>query len=209
MRITKYGHACLLIEDEAARLLLDPGAFSRGFEGLTELDAVLITHQHPDHVQVEALKPLLAKNAGAKLYADEDTTAMLAREGIEAQVVHAGDALEINGAKVVVAGQQHAEIHPDIPRITNVGYFINERFFYPGDNLTQPPRPVEILALPLVAPWCKVSETIDYVREVAPKIVIPVHDGITAAAQIYIGAVQKLAPQVEMRILEPGQAVEF
>jgi L-ascorbate metabolism protein UlaG (beta-lactamase superfamily) len=209
MRITKYGHACLLIEDGAARLLLDPGAFSQGFEGLTGLDAVLITHQHPDHVQAETLKLLLAKNTGAKLYADADTAAMLAQKGIEARVVHTGDALEINDAKVAVAGQQHAEIHPDIPRITNVGYVINERFFYPGDSLTQPPRPVEILALPLVAPWCKISETIDYVREVAPKVAIPVHDGITTAPQIYIGAIQKLAPKVEIRILEPGQAAEF
>ena len=85
MRITKYGHACLLLEEGSARILIDPGAFSQGFEELTGLTAVLLTHQHMDHVQAKTLKPLLDQNADAKLYADADTTAMLAKEGIEVQ----------------------------------------------------------------------------------------------------------------------------
>jgi L-ascorbate metabolism protein UlaG (beta-lactamase superfamily) len=209
MRITKYGHACLLLEEGSARILIDPGAFSKGFEGLTGLDAVLITHQHMDHVQVGTLKPLLAKNAGAKLYADEDTAGILAKEGIEAQAVHEGDELDVAGVKVAVVGHSHAVIHPDIPGITNVGYLVAGRFYYPGDSLVEPPSPVEILALPLVAPWEKVSETVDFARAVAAKVAIPVHDGITAAPQIYTGAVERLVKGTKLKVLVPGQVVEL
>src|SRR4051812_9464594 len=105
MRITKYGHACLLVEEGNARILLDPGMFSHGFEELTDLDAILITHQHGDHVQAETLGTLLGANPDAKLYADADTAQLLSEASLEAQTVHQGDRFKVAGVPVAVIGR--------------------------------------------------------------------------------------------------------
>ncbi len=210
MRITKFGHACLLLEEGSARILTDPGSYSRGFEELTDLNAVLITHQHADHLDVAHAKGLITKNPGLKVYADEGSAALLVKEGVPTQAVHAGDEFDVAGVKVEVLGQDHAIIHADIPRIPNVCYLVNGTFFYPGDSLTLPERPIEVLALPLVAPWLRVGEMVDYLRAVGPKVAIPVHDAITSAPAIYLGAAERLTAGrgIEVRLVENGTSTE-
>jgi L-ascorbate metabolism protein UlaG (beta-lactamase superfamily) len=124
--------------------------------------------------------------------------------------VHAGEEFEVNGVKVGIYGSNHAVIHPSIPGIENVGYLIAGRFFYPGDNFTDPGVPVEILALPIGAPWLKVSEVIDYVMAVRPKIAIPVHDAVLAMPAMNAGIVERFAqPQgIEVRMVENGTTTE-
>ena len=93
MRISKYGHSCLHVVDGAASILIDPGVFSQGFETLSGLTAVLITHQHPDHVDPQRLPGLLRANPGATLYADAGSVTALAEAGITATPVATGDVL--------------------------------------------------------------------------------------------------------------------
>ena len=62
MELTHFGHSCLLAEFGVARLLFDPGTFSHGFEGITGLSAILITHQHPDHADPQRLPALVEAN---------------------------------------------------------------------------------------------------------------------------------------------------
>jgi L-ascorbate metabolism protein UlaG (beta-lactamase superfamily) len=211
MKITKFGHSCLLIEEGDARLLIDPGAFSKGFEDLRELDALLITHQHADHVTPEMLAKVRESNPGVAVYADEGTVKLFSAQG-EAQIkaVHAGEEFEVKGVKVAVYGSEHAIIHPAIPGIENIGYMLAERFFYPGDNFTIPAEPVEILALPLGAPWLKVSEVIDYVLKVKPSVAIPVHDAVLAMPAMHTGIVQRFTePQgITLRVVENGEMIE-
>ena len=212
MRITKFGHACLLVEEGDARVLIDPGAFSSGFEDLADLDAILITHQHQDHVMPDKIKQLLAKNAAAKVYADEGSVMVLSEAGVEAQAVHEGDKLDVGGMAVEVIGRDHAPIHSDIPGIPNVGYLIGGRFFYPGDSLTRPGRPVEVLAVPTAAPWLLSAKVVDFMLEVNPKVAIPVHDAVLSGAghAIYVGLLERFAGPagVMVRVAEPGQPVE-
>jgi L-ascorbate metabolism protein UlaG (beta-lactamase superfamily) len=210
MKITKYGHACLLVEDGQARILIDPGAFSQGFEDLKDLDAILITHQHQDHVVPDGLVHLMKANSGAVVYADEDTAKMLAESQIEAKVVHEGDSFDVGGLLVEVFGANHAVIHPDIPGITNVGYLIGGRLFVPGDNFTVPEKRVEVLALPLGAPWSKVSEVIDYILKVKPAIAIPVHDAVLAMPEMHINITKRFTDPagIEMRVVENGTSTE-
>ena len=190
MHITRYGHSCLLVEDGDARLLLDPGVFSQGFEDLRGLTAVLVTHQHADHLDADRLRALLEANPEARLYCDEGSAGQL---DVPHEVVRGGARLEL-GTRVDVLGAQHAVIHPDLPRIPNVGYLVGERFFTPGDALTVPEAEVEVLGLPTAAPWLKLSEAVDLLRAVAPRLAFPVHDAVLAQPQIWYGQFAALAP---------------
>lgn len=205
MHLTHFGHACLLVETGGARLLIDPGTFSQGFEELTDLDAVIITHQHADHVDVEKLPQLLEANEGAVVLAEPETAAELTKVGLTAQALHAGDSLTVAGVPLAAAGGQHAVIHPDVPRIGNVGVLVGTSraeggsgvLLHPGDAYDVTPADVDILALPLWAPWAKVSETVDYLRAVSPAVVVPVHEMPLqrVGRAMYLGHVRRLGPE--------------
>jgi L-ascorbate metabolism protein UlaG (beta-lactamase superfamily) len=190
MRITRYGHSCVLVEDGDGRVLLDPGVFSSGFEDLRGLTGVLITHQHTDHLDVDRVTRLLEANPEATLVTDEGTPLDLPRT-----VVHAGDSLDL-GTAVSVHGSDHAVIHPDIPGIPNVGYLVGGRFFTPGDAMTVPDADVEVLGLPTAAPWLKLTEAVGLLREVKPAKAFPVHDGMLAppGAGVWYGLFDRLSP---------------
>ncbi len=193
MRITKYGHSCLHITEGSASILIDPGTFSQGFETLSGLTGVLVTHQHPDHVDPKRLPLLLRGNPGATLYADAGSVEMLTNEGIAATQVRSGDNLDV-GIPVEVFAGDHAVIHRDIPVIPNACYLIGGRLLHPGDSLTVLDRPVEILALPTSAPWMALKEVIEYFREVDPKAAIPIHEKVMANPAMVYGMLQRLGP---------------
>lgn len=210
MRLRKLGHACLLVDTGSARILLDPGTFSAGLDDVDGLTAVLVTHQHADHVDVARLPQLLAANPDAQLVADVATAQMLRDDhGIDASVAGAGDVYDV-GVRVEVVGDLHAEIHPDIPRVPNVGYLIDDRLLHPGDALDVRDREVEILAVPTMAPWMRLADAIDYLRDVAPRTAVPIHEGLLRSPDIYYNAFRGLGPDhTELRVLDDGVAIQL
>ena len=207
MRLTKFVHACVLVEEGDARILIDPGVYSRGFEDLDGLSGVLVTHQHADHVDVDRLGALLERNPRASLCSDEGTAEVLAEQGLEAHIVRAGDELDL-GISVRVFGERHATIHPDIPPVPNVCYLIGGRFFHPGDSLTVPDMPIDVLGLPTAAPWLKTAEAIDYLREAAPRIAVPIHEALLKNPAMIYGYFERLSPDAtELRILDDAGPV--
>ena len=211
MKITKYGHAAFLIEEGEARILIDPGSFSSGFEKHTDLSAIIYTHQHGDHLDRDKLKSLAESNPRAIILADIDSSRLISADGFNVQILRAGDKASIAGVEVEAIGVNHAVIHPDIPIVANIGYMIADRFFYPGDALTLPERPVEILALPIEAPWSKVQEVVDYARNVKPKIVIPAHDAIITTPEMYYGMITSLTDDygIKFEPLANGITIEL
>lgn len=194
MHLTHYGHACVLVDTGAARLLFDPGAFSSGFTGLEGLDAILVTHQHFDHVDADALRTLLRANPDAALVTDGQTAGRL--DGIDARTAAPGDVLALGGAEVTVVGSgDHAQIHPDIPLVANNGYLVDGALLHPGDAYV-PPGVDELatLLLPTGAPWLKVSEAVDYLRSVAPRTVVPIHEGTLADPTLHHRLFDQLKP---------------
>jgi L-ascorbate metabolism protein UlaG (beta-lactamase superfamily) len=176
MRLTKFGHSCLLVEEGGARMLLDPGSYSDGFERLEGLTAVCLTHQHVDHLDRERVRRLLDRNPGVRVVSDEGSAQALGEAGADVEVVHDGDELDLGGLGVAVVGRDHAAIHPDVPVVPNVGYLVGGRLFHPGDALTDPGQPVEVLAVPAGAPWLKLAEAVDYLRRVGHQVAVPVHE---------------------------------
>ena len=208
MQVTHFGHSCVLLDTGAARLLIDPGSFSTGFEGLTGLDAVLVTHQHPDHLDPDRLPALLRANPDARLIVDSGTAGQLG--GVDHETVEPGATVTVAGARVEVLGGQHAVIHPDIPRIVNNAYLVDGTHLHPGDALDTVPGEVDVLFLPAAAPWSKISETIEYLRAVAPRAAVPIHQGILANPAVFYGHFDRLGPErTTFRPLDPGVAVSL
>jgi L-ascorbate metabolism protein UlaG (beta-lactamase superfamily) len=201
MLLTHIGHSCVLLEIADVRVLLDPGSFTRGFEELTDLDAVLITHAHPDHYDAERLPALLDANDGARLIAEPEVSVELNRVGLETSPLHPGESVRIGPLTVSAVGGVHAVIHEDVPRIGNVGLVFRAdgepSFFHPGDAYEAVPGDVDVLGVPLSAPWCALKETVEFVRAVRPRVAVPIHDGTLSplGRPIYLRQLGALGPQ--------------
>lgn len=196
MHVTHFGHACVLVETAGARILIDPGTYSEGFEAARDLDGVLLTHQHPDHVDPERLPALLEANPRAVLYADEETAAGLPGLPTSTHPVRPGDHLTVGAVRVDVVGGTHAFVYGETPRLANVGYVLDGgAFYHPGDSLVVPDVAVDVLAVPTAAPWLKLAEAVDFVRTVRPRVALPVHERTLARTAMSFGILERFAPE--------------
>jgi L-ascorbate metabolism protein UlaG (beta-lactamase superfamily) len=186
MRITKFGHSCIRLEYDGKVVVIDPGMFTDP-EAVDGADAVVITHEHPDHY----LPDHLARTDAALFTIDAVATKL--REdapdlGERVTVVSPGDEFD-PGIPAVSVGELHAVIHPDLPRFYNSGYLFtlgDTTVFHPGDALTVPEQPVDVLCVPVCAPWMRAAEGIDFARAVAAPRNLAIHDRIYSEAGLRI-----------------------
>lgn len=178
MKITKLGHCCLIIEENGVKILTDPGTYTTEQNNVKDVDIVLITHEHQDHFHLESVKTILANNPKAKIITNNAVGGLLKEAGINCELLEDGQNGLFNNVKVEAHGKDHAFIYETVPTVMNTGFFIADRLFYPGDAFHNPGKPVEILALPVAGPWMKISESLNYAREINPKAAFPVHDGM-------------------------------
>jgi len=178
MKLTKYEHACLVLEINDEKLIVDPGAYTMPLGDLGDVVAIVVTHEHPDHWTPEQLDRILTRNPDAKLYGPAGFA--LAASGYNVITVADGDTAEAGPFSLAFYGARHAIIHSSIPVIDNVGVLVNNTLFYPGDSFTVPPVTVDTLAVPSSAPWLKIGEAMDYVTAVAPKRSFPTHEMVAS-----------------------------
>jgi L-ascorbate metabolism protein UlaG (beta-lactamase superfamily) len=177
VQLTKHGHACVVLSDADRRLVIDPGAFTAD-DAWDGASALLITHEHVDHFVPDKVRAALDVDPALEVWTNASVAAALEGAGSRVHVVGQGDTFTAAGFGVSVHGELHAVVHPEIPRVRNVGFLVEETVFHPGDALTVPDVAVPTLLLPAHAPWSKTSELIDYLRAVQAQRAFAVHDGL-------------------------------
>ena len=177
MQLTKHGHACVVLSEDDRRLVVDPGAFTAD-DAWTGATALLLTHEHADHFVPDKVRAALDADPSLEVWTNSSVAGQLGGAGPRLHVVGAGDVFTAAGFDVSVHGEWHEVIHPDIPRVRNVGFLVEGTVFHPGDALTVPEVAVPTLLLPAHAPWSKTGELIDYLRAVRAERAFAVHDGL-------------------------------
>ncbi|WP_433303111.1 MBL fold metallo-hydrolase [Actinoplanes sp. CA-030573] len=201
MELTKHAHACVALTKAGRTLVIDPGVFTPGArEAVAGADAVLVTHEHFDHLDEELLRSAAVPVVGPPGV----------REKVGERVTAAapGDRLEIAGFDVRVVGGEHAEIHAGIPRIENLGYVIDGAVYHPGDAYFVPGVPIGTLLLPSSGPWTRFGEAADFVRAVGPERVVQIHELMLSelGQKSFATLVEGLAG-VPVEVLPPGSSV--
>jgi L-ascorbate metabolism protein UlaG (beta-lactamase superfamily) len=212
MKLTKYEHACLIIEKAGSTLVIDPGSFTMPLTDLDDVVGVVITHEHADHWTPEQLARLLERNPEARILGPAGVAT--AATDVTVEVVSAGDEIEVGPFGLKFFGEKHALIHESVPVIDNVGVLVEDALYYAGDSYTVPEGiEVDTLAAPAGAPWLKVGEMMDYVLAVKPKRVFPVHEATLSqiGRNMVNGRIEWAAQRGggEMFVLEAGESSDI
>lgn len=178
MKIKKIGHCCLLITLPELTILTDPGAYTTEQNILTGIDVILITHEHADHLHVASLHTILTNNPHVKIITNTAVAKILDNEGIPCTILEDKHSMRIQTITIEAYDGNHEEIFEKLGQVQNTGFLINQRLFYPGDSYIDPHTTIEILALPVAGPWCRIADAIRYALRIQPQYVFPVHDGM-------------------------------
>jgi L-ascorbate metabolism protein UlaG (beta-lactamase superfamily) len=185
MLLTKFTHSCVRISDEGRALVIDPGSFSEVETALAEVDAVLITHEHPDHVDAERLAAIATANRDLRIWAPKAVTDQLSAVAALADrltAVGPGEEFTAGGFPIRTFGGQHALIHSSIPVVSNVAYLVDGAVYHPGDSYVVPTAAVELALIPINAPWAKIAETMDFAVALRAPRAIGIHDALLSDA---------------------------
>jgi L-ascorbate metabolism protein UlaG (beta-lactamase superfamily) len=217
MKLTKYTHSCVRLEKDGRVLVLDPGNFSESAEALESAEAVLVTHEHADHLDVPAVVDALRANPELAVFAPARVAGQLqdkaTGESTRIHAVNPGSTFQAAGFGVRSFGGQHALIHPQIPIVANIGYLIDDNVYHPGDSFVIPDGiGVKTLLVPLHAPWSKSAEVLDFVIGVRAPRAFQIHDGLLNenGLKIVEGHVQRIGAKygTEYTRLAPKESVE-
>ncbi|HJP95998.1 MAG TPA: MBL fold metallo-hydrolase [Candidatus Saccharimonadales bacterium] len=210
MKLTKYQHACVVLEEQGQRLVIDPGNWTQ-LDEITDVVAIVITHVHADHCSPEHVAQLVATNSGVQIFGTQQVAEALA--GQQVTVAQPGQSMQVGPFTLAFYGGQHAVVRPQMPTDQNVGVLVNGIFYYPGDSFVAPDIPVQLLALPVSAPWLKLSEVADFLAAVKPQACFPTHNAILSdtgqsLADTQVGGVcQELG--VTYVSLKPGESTDI
>lgn len=200
MKLTKFEHACVVLEQDHTSLVIDPGNFTTDFRVPENVAGVVITHVHPDHYDESKLGMILERNPAATVYALDE---IAVSSSFPIIAISPSQTLTIGEFVLEFIGGAHATIHADMPAVGNVGVVVNhDLFYYPGDSFVQPPRHMRWIATPVAAPWLKLSESVEFLRAARPDHAFPTHDAILSASGL------SLVDRVLSGLIDPATQYE-
>lgn len=179
MELTKFEHACFSLTTDNQTLLIDPGVFTSDLKIADTIVGVIITHEHPDHFDVATLRKIISINPHVTIIGHDSIMRQI--NELQTISVDVGDTISIGAFDMAFYGGEHAHIRDGLPPLVNLGVLINQKVYYPGDSFAVPAVEVDVLALPVGAPWLKLSETIDFLSQVKPRLAFPTHDAVLSS----------------------------
>lgn len=211
MKLTKYSHACFVLEKDGASVIVDPGGWSTDLVVPDTVVAVVVTHEHGDHWDMAPLKEIVSKNPDVVIYTHHDVAEKL--DGLPVHTVAVGETVHVGDFALEFSGGEHALIHGSIPPVANIGVIVDDLVYYPGDSFALPGKTIPVHAIPAAAPWMKLAEAIDYLTELQPKRAFPTHDAILSQAgqdmtDSMLGMVAEKVGTAYERIA-PGQSIKL
>jgi L-ascorbate metabolism protein UlaG (beta-lactamase superfamily) len=208
MQLTKLGHACVRLTKNGSTLVVDPGVWS-GPDPLSGAQAVLVTHEHNDHVDPGAVRAALTADGALELWSTASVAEKFAEFGGRVHAVAHGDTFSAAGFDVHVYGRDHARIVPQMPVIANVGFGIDGQVFHPGDSFTVPEDRFPTALVPVSAPWLKFSEAADFIGATGLERGYVIHDAVMSAEGVgLVNNLLKLVSGGTVTRLEPGTTVD-
>ena len=211
MKITKYEHACVALEEQGKKLIIDPGSWTDNFGSLDNVVGVVITHVHADHFSPAHLATIAESDPGVPIYSTQEVASQLAAPQVTA--VTGGQTVQVGPFTLQFFGGQHAVIHSSMPVNQNIAVLVNSSFYYPGDSFVLPQGvAVKTLALPVSAPWLKASDMMDFFAAIKPQVCFPTHNAILSAhgQELMDTFGENLCRQsgATYHSLKPGEAIE-
>jgi L-ascorbate metabolism protein UlaG (beta-lactamase superfamily) len=211
MNITKHEHACVVLEDQGKKVIIDPGEYTPTFGSLDNVVAVVVTHVHADHFNNDHLQQIIQANPDVVIFTTDEI--VNSWQDRHAKAVHAYEDHEAGPFRFRFYGDKHAVIHPSVARPDNIGVAVNGSFYYPGDSLVEADIDVQVLAIPASAPWLKIGDAMDLITVTAPKRVFRTHDALLSdigrgSVDHWLGEACKQV-QAEYAPLSPGESFEY
>lgn len=174
MQITKLAHACVIIEKNGSRIIIDPGEYTQLPDNLENIAAVLITHHHADHLDDNNLKSILKNNPSCNVICNEESAAEISIDNVKA--VKGSTEIQIAGFTILFEEHEHAAIYHSSP-CSNLAITVDEVFYYPGDSYKLPSKSVKVVAVPMSGPWTLIANAIDFAKNSNAQIFFPTHNG--------------------------------
>lgn len=174
MKITKFVHACLLVETEVQTILIDPGQFSWesglfDVDSLDRIDTIVITHGHFDHFHQPFVEAVLQKFPDVQFVSTPTVVEKLREIGVQNTTSDSVESVEIFSRK------GHADLRPLGEAPENIAVHIAGRLTVGGDRHDLEGSK-DILALTVTAPWGSMMDAAAMAQNLKPKIIIPIHD---------------------------------
>lgn len=212
MKLFKIGHSCVAISTGDTTVVVDPGIFTaiENLENIQGVDALFITHNHSDHISEKRVEMLRRNNPEMVIYTNAETGVLLDEMRESWSLMEEGSKIQVGEIVVKAWEVDHHPIHADVPVVRNLCLLFNDTFFHPGDALFVPPVPVPVLGMPF-GPFASFKECFEYGIKVAPKRIIPLHDGYMTVPNPYVAMPNHVWPKYDINYeyVAAGETVEM